>query len=255
METIQMKKSVLSVLLSLFAFSFAAHAQRQQTPDYRSSNLDNLSVQLKRQTVDLADRAAGDLRNGRSNSRSDLEAAFLAHQLDASAGLFQQMVRDNRSAQELRDAASILSDLARRAPGGGSNSYLWRNAQGSINDISRELGGYNGGGNNDGGGFGQPAITGSATWRGTVDNEAQLVIRGNSIETRIISGNPTYDASFNFTSALPERNKTVEVVKRKGRGTVRVIQQPRRDNNYTAVVQIIDEGGGARLYELEISWR
>lgn len=246
-----MKKTFLSALLSLFAFSFAAHAQQRQTPDYRSSNLDSLAVQLKRQTVDLADRAANDLRSGRSNSRTDLDAAFLAQQLDASAGLFQQLVRDNRSASELRDAAAILNDLARRAPNGNSNAYLWRGAQTAVNDISRELGGYNGGGGDNNGG-GNNGVSGRAFWRGTVDNELQLVIRADNIEGRLISGNPTYDSSFNFTSPLPERNRTVEVNKTKGRGTVRVIQQPRRENDFTAVVQIIDGDKGAKDYQLEI---
>jgi hypothetical protein len=257
-----MKNLFFSALLSLFAFTFAANAQRDQTPNYRSTNLDNLSNQLKRQTVDLADRAANDLRRGYSNNRADLDAAFLAYQLDASAGLFQQMVRDNRSAQELRDAASILNDLVRRAPNYGSNGYLWRNAQNSINDISRELGGYNSGGNNNGGwngggnGNGDNEITGRAYWRGVVDNETQLVIRGNEIETRTISGAPTYNVTYNFTSALPERGRNnVEVIKQKGRGTVRVIQQPRRENNFTAVVQIFDDGRGAQDYQLEIFWR
>lgn len=247
-----MKKSVLSVLLSLLAFSFTAHAQRQ-TPDYRSSNLDSLATQLKRQTVDLADRASNDLRRGYANSRADLDAAFLAQQLDASAGLFQQMTRDNRPAQELRDAASILNDLARRTPNGGSNGYLWRNAQNAVNDISRELGGNNGGGNNGGGGNGE--VSGRAFWRGVVDNETQLVIRGNEIETRAVSGSPTYNVTYNFTSPLPDRSRTVEVVKRNGRGTVRVLQQPRRENDFTAVVQIIDGDKGAKEYQLEISWR
>lgn len=250
-----MKNTILSALLFLFAFSSAANAQRQ-TPDYRSSTLDGLSVQLKRQTVDLADRASNDLRRGYANSRADLEAAFLAQQLDASAGLFQQMTRDNRSAQELRDAASILSDLARRAPN-NSNGNLWRTAQNTINDISRELGGYNSGGgggwDNDGGR--NNGVAGRAYWRGVVDNETQLVIRGNEIETRAISGAPTYNVSYNFTSPLPDRNRTVEAVKQKGRGSIRILQQPRRDNDFTAIVQIIDGEKGAKEYELEIFWR
>lgn len=251
-----MKNTILSALLFLFAFSSAANAQRQ-TPDYRSSNLDGLSVQLKRQTVDLADRASNDLRRGYANSRADLEAAFLAQQLDASAGLFQQMARDNRPAQELRDAASILNDLARRAPN-SSNGNLWRTAQNTINDISRELGGYNSGGGSDGngsGGGGNNGVSGRAYWRGVVDNETQIVIRGSEIETRAISGAPTYNVSYNFTSPLPDRNRTVEAVKQKGRGSIRILQQPRRDNDFTAIVQIIDGEKGAKEYELEIFWR
>ncbi|MDQ6786466.1 MAG: hypothetical protein M3033_06560 [Acidobacteriota bacterium] len=246
-----MKKFILFALLSLLAFGFSAQAQ---TPNYRSSRLDELADQLKRQTVDLADRASNDLRRGYNNSRADIEAAFLAQQFDASAGFFQQMARDNRSASELRDAASILSDLARRAPSYGSNGNLWRNAQTAINDISRELGGYNGGGST-GGDDNQTPVAGRAFWRGTVDNEVQLVIRDNNIETRTISGTPYADGTFNFTSPLPTRRKTIEVIKKKGRGNVRVLQQPTRDNNFSAIVQIQDRDGGAKEYQLEIFWR
>lgn len=243
-------KKIILLTLALIAFGLSVQAQ---TPNFSSTRLDNLANQLKRQTVDLADRAAEDLKRSNSNSRSELETAFLAHQFDAGAGLFQQLVRDNRSAVELRDAASILTDLARRAPNSGTNRNLWRNAQNAVNDINRELGGNNDGDTGDGGG--EDSATGRAFWRGTVDKEVRLVIRDRNIETRLISGNPYSDGNFSFTSPLPTHNVSVEVNKKKGRGNVRILQQPRRNNDYTAIVQIYDEGGGAREYELEIFWR
>jgi hypothetical protein len=53
----------------------------------------------------------------------------MARQLDSSAGLFDEMVRQRHRAGDLRDAASILTDLARRAPNSGANSFLWRDVQ------------------------------------------------------------------------------------------------------------------------------
>lgn len=245
-----MKKSILFTLFSILALTFSIQAQDNER--YSSSRLDNLANRLKGQTVDLADRTSDDLRRSNSNSRAVLEAAFLAHQLDASAGLFQQIIRDNRRAAELRDAVAILSDLARRAPGYGSNSNLWRNAQSTINDISRELGGgggWNPGGNNQGN------SSGRVSWQGMVDDRVRLEIRDRDVYTQTISGNPFGQGAFNFTAPLPRRNVTVGVEKRKGRGEVRVIQQPNRNNGYTAIVEISDREGGAREYELEIFWR
>jgi hypothetical protein len=164
------------------------------------------------------------------------------------------MVRDNRSASELRDAGSILTDLVRRAPNYGSNSNLWRNARTTVSDINRELGANNGG-VSDGGDFGGGQTTGRAVWRGTVDREVNLVIRGQDIESRVISGQTYDNGTFNFTSPLPTRRVSVDAVKKSGRGTVRVLQQPNRSNDFTAIVQIFDEGGGARDYEVEISWK
>ena len=242
-------RNIIFLTLLFIVFNLPVQAQ---TPNFSSSRLDNLANQLKRQTVDLADRTAKDLKRNNSNSRNELEMAFLAQQLDASAGLFQQLVRDNRSASELRDAASILTDLVRRAPNAVANRNLWRDTQNTVNDINRELGGNN---NGDSGDSDNNSTTGRAFWRGTVDKEVQLIIKASNIETRLISGNPYSDGNFSFTSALPTRNVKVEVNKKEGRGKVRVLQQPNRNNDYTAIIQIYDEGGGAREYQLEIFWQ
>jgi hypothetical protein len=33
-----------------------------------------------------------------------------------------------------------------------------------------------------------------------------------------------------------------------------VLQQPSRENDYTAVIQVFDPDGGADNYDLEVSW-
>lgn len=249
-----MKKSILFAACSVLFLAFSASAQDESR--YSSARLENLVSQLKSYTVDLVDRTSEDLNRSSVNSRADVETAFLAQQLDASAGFFSQMIRDGRRANELRDGASILSNLASRSPASGANANLWRDAQRAVGDIQRELGGNNssgGSGNNDNGN--PPPSQGKAFWRGTVDKEVHLVIRGRDLETRTISGTTYTDEKFSFTASLPTRNVTVEVLKKKGRGNARVFQQPSRDNDYTAIIQILDEGGGAREYELEVFWR
>lgn len=245
-----MKRLILFSFALLVSFSSSAFAQ---SDDFSSRRLDNYANQLKRYTVDLSDRTYDDLIRGRANGRREIDLAFLAQQFDASAGLFQQMVRDNRNASELRDAVSILSDLARRAPTFGSNNNLWRDAKNTIDDIERELGGRgsDGGGNNGNTGGNQ---SGTAFWRGTVDNKVQLIIRGRDIETRTVEGRAYPAGTFSFTSPLPNRNVDINVEKKDGRGRVRIIQQPNRSNNHTAIIEIFDDGSGARSYQLEISW-
>jgi hypothetical protein len=246
-----MKKSILFALCSILIFAFSAPAQ-QDAERYSSSRLDNLVNQLKGQTVDLVDVTSENIRQSGSVPRADIEAAFLAQQLDASVGFFQQMLRDGLRSANLRDAVAIISDLARRAPSYGSNSNAWRRAQSTISDINREIGGgFNTGGNNNP----LPVASGRAFWRGFVDKEVHLVLQNRNLETRTVSGAPYDNVNHSFTASLPTRNVSVEVFKKKGRGNVRVIQQPSRDNDYTAVVQILDEEGGAKEYELEISWR
>jgi len=249
-----MKKSVLFTLLSILTFVFSVSGQNNE---YSSSRLNNSASQLKRLTVDLADRTSGRLQ-ANSITRADIEEAFLASQFDASAGLFEQMIGNNRRAAELRDAAVFLNDLARRVPNYGANSYLWRDVQTSVNDINRELGnptGNNSGGNNSGNNNNSNSIIGRAFWRGTVDDKAQLVIQNQSLRVQTVSGRSYPDGTYSFTAALPSRKVSVGVNKQKGRGSVRVLQQPSRENDFTTVIEIYDEGSGAKEYQLEIFWQ
>lgn len=251
-----MKKLILLFAILMTVSTVSVFAQNTEYSSYR---LGNLATTLKRNTVDLSDRIYRDYK-GRygSNSRSNTEQLFLAQQMDSAAYMFQQMVRDDRRSDELRDAAAILKDLSRR--GGYGSSFAWRDTQRTIDDIDRELGGY-GGGNNDGPGYpgggddSQNAL-GRVIWRGTVDDVVQIDILNRTLGVRTISGNPYGNGTYNFSSALPQnRNVKVYVRKIKGRGEVKILQQPSNFNNGGATIEVRDKDGGAKEYELEIYWR
>jgi hypothetical protein len=95
---------------------------------------------------------------------------------------------------------------------------------------------------------------GSMNWSGSVDDVAVITIRGRSATSRITSGQPLRNVRYNFNESLPRRNVTVRVNKREGRGSVRVLTQPRSYNNYSAVIEIRDSSGGRDNYRLEINW-
>lgn len=97
--------------------------------------------------------------------------------------------------------------------------------------------------------------SGRVFWRGTVDDKVQLVIRNDKVEERTISGQANPDGVYSFTTPLPDSPVNVNVAKKKGRGSSKVIQQPTADNDFTAIIEIYDNGGGAREYQLEISWK
>jgi len=99
------------------------------------------------------------------------------------------------------------------------------------------------------------AQSGKVFWRGMVDDKVQLVIKSDTVEENTISGQANPDGVFSFTSPLPEAQVNVNVNKKRGRGKVRVIQQPSAGNDFTAIVEIYDDGGGAREYQLEIFWK
>jgi len=92
------------------------------------------------------------------------------------------------------------------------------------------------------------------TWSGRVDDRVQIRIRGRSASARVLSGRPLRQVRYDFRRSLPSRNVYVSVDKREGRGDVRVVQQPNRSNNYTAIVEIYDSRGSDDFYRFDVSW-
>ncbi len=102
----------------------------------------------------------------------------------------------------------------------------------------------------------EPASAGKVFWRGSVDNKVHLVIRGDSLEQKTVEGAEKQAGTFSFTTPLPQEAVTVGVLRKEGRSKkIKVIQQPTADNEFTAIVEVHDDGGGARDYILEIFWQ
>lgn len=100
----------------------------------------------------------------------------------------------------------------------------------------------------------EPYQSGGVRWRGRVDQTTNIVISGADVQTVNVSGNGTSGVTFDINGSLAQRPGSINVRKRSGRGTVTVIQQPNRGNDYTAIVQVFDPGSGADNYDLEITW-
>ena len=100
------------------------------------------------------------------------------------------------------------------------------------------------------------SASGKVFWRGRVDSKVHLVIRGDSIEEKTIEGAENESGKFSFTAPLPEAAVNVGVTRKEGRSKkIKVIQQPAAENDFTAIIEIHDDGGGARDYVLEIFWQ
>ena len=100
----------------------------------------------------------------------------------------------------------------------------------------------------------EPYSSGSVSWRGRVDQTANIIINGFDVRTEDASGTGITGVTFNINGSLANRPGTVTARKRNGRGTVTILQQPSRDNDYTAIVQVFDPNGGADDYEVDITW-
>jgi hypothetical protein len=219
------------------------------------SRLQLLVEDLARTASTFMEDSYRSFRNRDAGNRADVEALYLVQQFDAGAQLLFQMMRDRRPASELGHAAAILSEQVRSAQRFAYGQRTWKNLSRILEDISRELGGYSSASRDrERSEANTSVVTGRMRWRGRIDDEVEIHIRRDDAVARVISGQPVLNASFTFTSPLPNRSVIVQLAKKKGRGSVEVVQQPSRSNEFTAVVRIQDDKGGASDYEFELIW-
>jgi|GEM_PF-480347 hypothetical protein len=223
-----------------------------------NARLDTLASQLVRQARDAADRIERDYRQGFNNNRRDLQRLYQARMFVAGAELLAQMTREGRPDDELLEAVDFLRSQANFETG-------WSSLRSTLDDIGRELrfgssqpglgpgnGRQRGRRNNDG--WQDGYTTGRMRWFGRVDDEIYIYVQGSTARTQVISGQPTLNERFTFTSPLPRQPLTVYVNRLRGRGRVEVFQQPSANNDFTAVIRIVDRGSGPTDMEFELLW-
>ncbi len=239
-------KNVL-VVVAILLFASPAFSQFGQA----NNRLSDLASRLAREADEFANQSYNNYANSGRNNRNDVEAMMAAQQFEASAEIFYRMVTDRRRNAELRDAFDVLSTLARSVERNNQQRSTWFNIQRLMTDISRELPGGGGGQDPDTGGGNR---SGRMTWRGRVDDDVRIRIRGGTADVETIGGTQYNDGQPNFTNSLPYRRVTVRLTQKRGRGEIFIEQQPSRENDFTAVVRIRDPRGGASDYEFQIAW-
>ena len=236
-----------NLLVVVAVLLLASPAFSQFAPQNRVSDLAN---QLSREADAFADASYNNFTNNQRAFRNDIEAVMVAYQFAGASRIFYRMTVDRRRNQDLRDAFDMLQNVARSVERNNVQRTNWYNIQRLMNDISRELGG--GGGGNDYPDTGNRS--GRMTWRGRVDDDVRIRIRGGSADVETIGGSPYYDAQPNFSNSLPNRRVTVRLTEKRGRGEIFIEQQPTRDNDFTVVVRIKDPRGGASDYAFTLEW-
>jgi hypothetical protein len=219
-----------------------------------AASVRQLAEDLSHQGRELADNVYRDFTRRSRGDRPDVEIVYGARQFSASADLFLRMVRDNRPASELRDSLSVLRNEL-----GRMDRYMFGQSErrrmfNLIRELGEELRLEDRGrfGPPDRGRFGR--TSGRMRWSGTVDEEIVITIRGSSASTRVLRGRNIQGEHYSFESPLPPREVSISLNKHDGRGSVEILERPSRHNNYSAVVRIRDEKGGADRYEFELSW-
>jgi hypothetical protein len=221
----------------------------------QSNRLTDLASRLSRDADDFADSSYNGLTNNSRAFRNDVEAVMLAYQFAGASRIFYRMVVDRRRNQDVRDAFNTLQNLARSVERNNVQRNTWSNIQQSLQDISRELN-YDSSSDGRGGNQfpGDSGRGGRMTWRGRVDDDVRIRIRGGTAEIETIGGTEYSDAQPNFYNSLPNRRVTVRLTQKRGRGDIFIEQQPSRENDFTAIVRIKDPKGGASDYEFELQW-
>ena len=245
-------RSLLLVVVSLF---FASPALAQFVP---SNRLNDAAARLSREAEDFANAAYNNYTNSNRTNRTDIESMMLAQQFGSASRIFYRMVVDRRRNQELREAFDVLQNLARTLERGNlQRNQNWYGVDRSLNDLARELNLDSNQGpfpDTGGGGGGGGGRSGRMTWRGRVDDDVRITIRGGTADIETLGGTEYRDAQPNFTASLPSRRVTVRLVSKRGRGEIFIEQQPSRENDFAVVVRIKDTRGGASDYEFELAW-
>ena len=99
------------------------------------------------------------------------------------------------------------------------------------------------------------AASGDVTWRGRVDGRTNLIIEGSKLTTDAVTGRKLGNGRADWNGELPRREVNVIIRKTDGRGSARVIQQPRRANGFTTIVAVDDRRRGSDNYQIKVSWR
>jgi hypothetical protein len=245
-----MKTRSLLAVVAILLFASPAFTQFGQSNNNR---LTDLAARLSRESEEFADQNYNTYVNGTRNLRRDIEAAMISQQFAASAKLFYRMVVDRRQNADLRDAFEMLRNLGTSAERYNLQRNTWYNLQRLMADISREISGDSSGGGG-GGQYPDTGRSGRMTWRGRVDDDVRIRIRGGTADVETIGGTPYSDGQPNFTNSLPSRRVTVRLTQKRGRGEIFIEQQPSRENDFTAVIRIRDTRGGASEYEFELQW-
>ena len=93
------------------------------------------------------------------------------------------------------------------------------------------------------------------SWSGDVDNSATVFVQNGKAWVDDVTGKAVQNATSNFQGTLPVNDGvTVTLASKVGRGTVEIVQQPTKDNNYTAGVRILDPEPGAGQYNFVLTW-
>lgn len=200
----------------------------------------------------------GDIRSGLTSSRvlteSDLDLLLQLDSFTNAANWYEQALRNAPNAEAATVAARILMRSATRVEDGFPNArenQQFRDAWASIQLDLNQIGAVNSTNSNSG----DVSGTGHFQWQGIVDGSDNIRLRGSYVDMTHLTYNQVQQATYQLSAPFPLRPVQVSLRKVRGRGQIRLLEQPTASNNYTAVVQVNDDGeSGNAWYEFTLDW-
>jgi hypothetical protein len=101
-----------------------------------------------------------------------------------------------------------------------------------------------------------PLGKGQCDIRLQVDNEVEVAVRRDLVTVRTISGRDARDDGSECNGPLPDRDLEAfnfEVMD--SRNDIRLLAEPSRRNDFTAIVRIRDSSGGEGRYHFRLTWQ
>jgi hypothetical protein len=100
-----------------------------------------------------------------------------------------------------------------------------------------------------------PPGKGQCDIRLQVDNEVEVSVRRDTVSIRTIAGRDPRDDGSECNAPLPDRNlEGFNFQAIDSRDEIRLVAEPSRRNDFTAVVHIRDSAGGEGRYHFRLAW-
>jgi len=100
-----------------------------------------------------------------------------------------------------------------------------------------------------------PLGKGQCDIRLQVDNEVEVQLRGDSLTIRTVAGQGARDDGSECNAPLPSRDiEAFNYEVRESRNEIRLLAEPSRRNDFTAIVRIRDSSGGFGRYHFRLTW-
>jgi len=92
-------------------------------------------------------------------------------------------------------------------------------------------------------------------WEGRVDGRDRIVIKGRSAQLEHLLSAPPTEVNQTMRKSLPRKEQTVSLYTFKGRGKIKLVEQPSSWNDYAVAVMVDDtEQGGSAVYRFGLRW-